>query len=102
MKETQAALDKFHDAVLETVTFDWGSAKAELRLRLSVEPPARCVVTIEGVTAVLCPRKNEWGPSESVNEADLEAEGKRLVIHMQSGDDLVFEGEVVRVQSTPT
>lgn len=101
MTASQADFDNLHDAVLETVTLDWAAAKASLSLRLSAATPTRCIVTIEGVTSVSCPRQNPWGPSKSVNEADLEADGKRLVVHMQSGDDLVFEGASVSVTSAP-
>ncbi len=101
MTASQADLDNLHDAVLETVTFDWAAAKATLSLRLSSATATRCLITVEGVTFLECPRRNAWGPSKSVNEADLENDGKRLVIHMQSGDDLVFEGTSVSVTSAP-
>ena len=101
MTAKQADLDNVHDSVLETVTFDWAAAKATLSLRLSAPVPTRCLITIEGVTSLTCPRQNPWGPSKSVNEADLESDGKRLVVHMQSGDDLVFEGASVSVTSAP-
>jgi hypothetical protein len=98
---TQTDLDEWHDAVLETVTFDWAGAKATVSLRLSATPRTRCLVTIEKVTLVHCPRENSWGPSKSVNEANLENDGKRVVIQMQSGDDLVFEGANVSVAISP-
>jgi len=72
-----------------------------LHLRLSASPPARCTVVVDGVISLSCPRKNAWGRSSSVNEADLTTTDAELTVHMQSGDDLVFLGSAVKVERTP-
>jgi hypothetical protein len=55
IEATQEALRELHDAVLETIHFEWNTAKVEVQLRLSADRPTRCVVTVEGVTSLDCP-----------------------------------------------
>ena len=64
-------------------------------MRFEFVPPemyADRVIEARGLRHAEFPRRYEWGPSDSVLEAQEPAPsgaGSRLVITMQSGDDLV-------------
>ena len=81
---------RLHDATLETFVFHW--AEGVVRIRLSTGMNGTGVVILEafGVLRVVCPRAFPWGPSDSVNEVELEQvkDGRLLSIEMQSGDVL--------------
>ena len=81
-------LERFHDATFLGCELDWASAEVTIRLRLSTgEEALRC----SGIRSFSIDRKEEWGPSVSVNSVKVTPESnyKRLVVEIQSGDQLV-------------
>ncbi len=76
-----------HDWALTDLTFNWETAC--VTIRLSWDSVSR-TVTADGVSELLIPRANEWGPSVSVNKVSevetLPSGLKQLLIEMQSGD----------------
>ena len=76
-----------HDATLISVEFVWQEGVCKLKIEkwsIEQQKSAPFVITFNGVTNLSMPRNEEWGPSESINEA------KHLngvfSIEMQSGD----------------
>ena len=83
----------FHDASLETITLDWPNGTVELQLKTA---KGLCFIRGFGVTRLLCPRVQEWGPSISINQIRTPrnvGDQFLLEIEMQSGD-------VVQVQAS--
>ena len=82
-----------HDAGLVSVRLDWepGTLRFEFVPHEMYADQPR-VIEARGVRHAEFPRGYDWGPSNSVLEAKEPApssDGSRLVITMQSGDDLV-------------
>jgi hypothetical protein len=77
-----------HDWTLNKVDFEWKLARVVLELKDSASEIRTLVA--DGVAELYVPRKNEWGPSVSVNEVfeieELSSGLKQLKIEMQSGD----------------
>lgn len=77
-----------HDWTLSKVDFEWKTARVVLEFKDSASA-VRTLIANE-VAELYVPRKNEWGPSVSVNEVseieELSSELKQLKIEMQSGD----------------
>jgi hypothetical protein len=82
------SLPDLHDATLDTLQFDWKTARLQLRFKIGVEKYDFIVVEAMDVTYLDCPRLLPWGPSNSVNGAKLERldVDHMLEIEMQSGD----------------
>ncbi len=85
--------DALHDVTLRAITFDWFTATVRLELT------DRAIV-VEGVTSLVAPRTNAWGPSDSILEGELAITGDvtTLTLHMQSGDDIVIVGRAASVE----
>lgn len=76
-----------HDALLEKIVFDWPKAKVKVSLSAFVTKGLIAVpyiLSFESVTALECPRCNEWGPSNSI--LDAKSSGNEFTLQMQSGD----------------
>ncbi|ODC03844.1 hypothetical protein BFW38_10105 [Terasakiispira papahanaumokuakeensis] len=76
-----------HDAILKRIFFDWPKAEVKISLSAFITKGQRaipCVLSFESVTALECPRCNEWGLSNSI--LDTELTGNEFSIQMQSGD----------------
>jgi hypothetical protein len=76
-----------HDATLLSVALDWEKAEVQVLVLLLGGIPA--TLRFHEVNAVVLPRDQPWGPSNSINEAKQLSVGKYLV-QMQSGDALHF------------
>jgi hypothetical protein len=77
-----------HDWTLLSISLDWENGATVLSFRRN--GPQLVSVRAEGVSNLVIPRLNEWGPSVSVNELrgpekDLAGQ-QTLEIEMQSGD----------------
>jgi hypothetical protein len=83
-----------HDALLDAITVDWQARTAELRLS-AVGRGA--TIRAVGLVALHATRAEPWGPSDSVLDAELSADARRLVLHMQSGDDVVVEADEITI-----
>jgi hypothetical protein len=78
-----------HDAVLESIDISWEKAECTLRLSVFLKRDKRaepCRLQFFGVTRLLMPKNQPWGPSVSVNGAKLE--NGTVQIEMQSGDTI--------------
>jgi hypothetical protein len=83
-----------HDATLLHLTIDWGNeVKVKVEFRLASATTA--VLIARAVRNHICPSRNPWGPSVSVNEfrgpCPLESGGCCVEIEMQSGDTILIE-----------
>lgn len=80
-------MESIHDWILESVAFDWESARVTVALRSHKQ---QRVLLADGVMDLKVPKVNAWGPSSSVNgtsEAIVDAKGSRhLKLEMQTGD----------------
>jgi hypothetical protein len=77
-----------HDWTLLSISLEWENGATVLSFRRN--GPQLVSVRAEGVSNLVIPRLNEWGPSVSVNEVrgpekDLAGQ-QTLEIEMQSGD----------------
>ena len=85
-----------HDWTLVSVTVDWESSTVVVETR---SPNADIVkVSLHGVTLVSIPKREEWGPSVSINKVDgpIHQFGSvKLAIEMQSGDTIFLEGKSI-------
>ncbi len=85
--------DTLHDATLHAITFAWSTATVRLEL-------TRRTIVVEGVTSLVAPRTNAWGPSDSILEGELVVAGDvtTLTLHMQSGDDIEIVGRAASIE----
>ena len=79
-----------HDWTLMRIRLDWESGLLTIELR---NPKSELVeLTANGLKSVLVPRREEWGPSISINKVEGPDSGEngemRLRIQMQSGDTI--------------
>ncbi len=76
-----------HDWTLTAIHFDWTAGCVTIELKN--QSSKKVAVVADGVSTLVVPRLQEWGPSSSVNElrgpSDITG-GKHLFIEMQSGD----------------
>jgi hypothetical protein len=86
-------IDELHDVTLRSIVFEWKTAIVRIELA-----HGRTII-VEGVTSLVAPRTEEWGPSDSILEGTLATEGDSitLTLHIQSGDDIVVGGRVARL-----
>jgi hypothetical protein len=79
-----------HDWTLVSILFEWKSGRVTLELRTAESKSEKLVA--HGVSQLHVPRRNDWGPSVSINkvmEPSGNASGNReLEIEMQSGDHI--------------
>lgn len=91
---------ELHDATLVSVDFRWLDGQVALLFRAQL---GAMTVTAHNVTSLVVPRENPWGPSVSVNSTRvLNGTGsslRRLVIEMQSGDEIVIDAERFEIGS---
>lgn len=74
-----------HDATLREVEVSW--AKAECVIRLSTADFPDCELLFTGISEVIIPKQQPWGPSSSINTLTEQA-ANHYEIEMQSGDTL--------------
>lgn len=67
---------------------DWGTSEARLHVLLAGGMPG--TLTFHGITSLLIPKAQPWGPSNSINETKT-LSGGQYAIEMQSGDVLEFK-----------
>ena len=77
-----------HDATLESVYVSWETARCEIRLVPVGMPPH--LLTFEGFTNIELPRREDWGPSSSINSSTQSGTGQ-FEIEIQSGDTIRIE-----------
>lgn len=74
-----------HDAVLHTVQVDWAARSCVLTLDAS--EVSNCQLVFAGVTELVLPRREPWGPSASIDSL-ASSDPTHFTIEMQSGDVL--------------
>jgi len=80
-----------HDWTLKNIEVTWQSGV--VRLDLIPSPGVTKCLTARGLIELVVPRRQEWGPSESVmssNGPQPHSGGQRLEILMQSGDSILI------------
>jgi hypothetical protein len=90
-----------HDATLISITVHWIEGTAELTFRLAGQVEA--TVSALRLSGLMVPREQPWGRSVSVNSAVVTAASggrQRLVVEMQSGDEIVAYAEEFRDSRT--
>jgi hypothetical protein len=84
-----------HDWSLISIVFEWPSGILNLSFRYGEGHNA--LLSAINVVELLVPKREEWGPSVSVNEVTgpfMLANGNhRLLIEMQSGDIIQIEAK---------
>jgi hypothetical protein len=79
-----------HDAILHTLSIEWKARRCVAELEVFVDPGKDAIPRLliwHGVTALLAPHQDPWGPSVSVNSAFFEPPNT-YVLEMQSGDEI--------------
>ncbi len=100
----EPTFDDLHDATLESITFRWEHGEVVLSLRTGVEGWPRLLLIASGASLVVCPRREPWGHSVSINSvAASQAETttgtkQSLSIEMQSGDTISVEAHFARLE----
>ena len=85
--EMTSFIDKLHDASLVAVHFDWQARTCSFSFSGAPHQPGPFTVVFNGVTNVIIPASDSWGPSVSVLE--FRDCGKGLYeLAMQSGDTI--------------
>jgi hypothetical protein len=88
-----------HDATLTQVTCDWGEGTCTAVFRRwnpTTRQPQFVELRWEGVTDLVIPRAQPWGPSASVNTTTFDG-AKVHEIEMQSGDRIKVTAERMAV-----
>lgn len=100
-------LNKLHDDIFTKVVIDWKKASVELYFKICAYPNEpkigeTRVILLENFNSFSITRKNEWGESIYVNEADITISNNlyHLEIEIQSGDLIIVEAENVTVKIT--
>jgi hypothetical protein len=77
-----------HDWTLVSIQTEWKEGRVALSFRNSKSETVSVIA--DGIAELVIPRRNEWGPSVSVNSVigptDHQGGLQRLSIEMQSGD----------------
>ena len=76
-----------HDATLVSIHFDWEARTCRLEFAGAPSRLEPFCLTLSGVTEVVVPATQPWGPSGSVLAAKQLA-GGGIAIEMQSGDTI--------------
>ncbi|MEH6630939.1 MAG: hypothetical protein V7776_08940 [Halopseudomonas aestusnigri] len=78
-----------HDWTLVSITFDWKQGTLVIQFKNAITSTELRAI---GVIDLHVPRHREWGPSVSVNEANIskkdESGHATVTIEMQTGDEL--------------
>jgi DNA polymerase I-like protein with 3'-5' exonuclease and polymerase domains len=77
-----------HDATLVAVHLTWADGTCVMMIRHS--QLSDCTLTFNGVSNLVLPRTQPWGPSRSINSISQQIKGQ-YVIEMQSGDMIRIE-----------
>jgi hypothetical protein len=81
-------MEEMHDWTLLSISFDWKAACVTVRLQ--THGPVIRTLVANDVVEVKIPKRQEWGPSVSVNAtsevASATAATTHLKIEMQTGD----------------
>ncbi len=81
-----------HDAGLKSIDVDWEQRSAVICLIPHGRYPEQpTTIQIRGLRQLIAERYEPWGPSDSIMTSDgpqASDGGTRLVLHMQSGDDV--------------
>lgn len=88
---SDAVLERLHDAEIVRIEYDVNERTATIFLR-SYEPEMTRIDVSE-TSELQIGARSPWGRSSAINSAQLttmEDEGFRLVIEMQSGDNIVI------------
>lgn len=88
------SLPNLHDATLLRVQAEWAGGIAAIELERA--PGVVVIVTARGLREFSMTRRHEWGPSVSVNGAEIDTSDSgeySLTIEMQSGDKIVVRAE---------
>jgi hypothetical protein len=85
-----------HDATLVAVHLTWADGTCVMMVRHS--QLSDCTLTFTGVSNLVLPRTQPWGPSQSINSVSQQSNGQ-YEIEMQSGD--VFRIEASDVKLAP-
>jgi hypothetical protein len=83
-------LPNLHDAVLERIDLRWEPGQATIELTRVPGGPLKLVAS--GLRGFSMTRRQEWGPSVFVNNAQARVDGQDgivLEIEMQSGDTII-------------
>jgi hypothetical protein len=95
------SLSNLHDATLESVNLEW--AEGVVHVTFKVHGFRAVVLEAKDLFKMTCPRLGPWGPSNSVNSAEIVAlaDSQCLTIEMQSGDVLEISCREVSVNPFP-
>ncbi len=89
-----SAVPNLHDAIFLRAVLLWGKA-ADATVVFRVFGPRFLVLKASGVTNLICPHENPWGPSVHVNEIRGPLSPRqgveRIEVEVQSGDTIVIE-----------
>ncbi len=84
-----------HDWTLKSVSYEWSAARVTILLTSLASKD--CTLVADRVVELQLGRRNEWGPSVSVNEirgpSSVSDATKEFVIEMQSGDSIRIVAE---------
>ena len=82
------AFSQMHDATLLAIRFDWRARICTLEFAGAPSTPRPFRLRFAGVSELVIPAKETWGPSESVLEVVDNGSGRYDFV-MQSGDTIV-------------
>lgn len=84
---------EFHDAVLKSISVDWGSGSASLEIELDF--PRRVKVLALNLTELHLRREMPWGKSVCILNIYMfdSGAGKLLDIEMQTGDMITLRAQ---------
>ncbi|KAA3439753.1 hypothetical protein [Rufibacter hautae] len=91
--------NSLHDSSIKEISIDWEREILTIEISttaLSFPEIRRAFIKAENVTSLLCPMKSPWGKSKSINE--VKQIGKKLKIEMQSGDTIVIEATLFKLE----
>lgn len=87
-----------HDWKLERITIDWGSGEARAFVR---SPKGSEEIRVSGLREIRVPRREDWGPSVSINTVDGPNRSDDGLLHlnieMQSGDMIEIVAESIEM-----
>ncbi len=102
MKNDLPEWQHLHDAILDRIEVSWGQGLIHLHIRVGGSNDGSFCIKAEEALYLECPRRQPWGDSISINEVkELHGNGsatKRLEIEMQSGDLIIVEASIFRIQ----
>jgi hypothetical protein len=91
-----------HDAGLKSVEVDWEERRGVLRLIPHEGYPEQpTAIQIRGLRQLVAERHEPWGPSDRIMTSegpDASDGAMRLVLHMQSGDDVTVVADTFHAE----